>query len=345
MITGKESNINTLSNLIQQAGPRIADAIKGASTKTGVDFSYLMQQAQAESSFRSDVKAKTSSATGLFQFIEKTWIGMIKEHGDKYGLGEFASHIDDNGKIADPNKKQEILDLRKDPEIASVMAAELAAVNKKSLAHRTSFDKDDIGSTELYFAHFMGAGGASNFFNALEENPMAKGADLFPREARANQNVFYDAESGRSKTLAEIYDFFDKKFQINNSGSGDIYARSTESSNQTSYSSYSQKDFLDISDQVSSTNNTDQPHITRNNHSAEQLMALTNLNGGSSNLSYMIDRSLNRSFGNSPESSALPSNFGVNLLNSLSVNPVETMLLSLLEHKNNTDFSEKRSNR
>jgi hypothetical protein len=58
----------------------------------------------------------------------------------------------------------------------------------------------------------MGAGGASAFLNQLKKNPMAMAADLFPKEASANRNVFYDRQSGKPKTLQQVYDFFDKKF-------------------------------------------------------------------------------------------------------------------------------------
>ena len=58
----------------------------------------------------------------------------------------------------------------------------------------------------------MGAGGASAFLSQFKKNPLSIGADLFPKEARANKNVFYDSKTGAPKTLGQIYDFFDKKF-------------------------------------------------------------------------------------------------------------------------------------
>ena len=56
-----------------QVPKNVYDAIKNAAAKTGVNFTYLMEKAAVESSFNPDAKAKTSSATGLFQFIEQTW--------------------------------------------------------------------------------------------------------------------------------------------------------------------------------------------------------------------------------------------------------------------------------
>ncbi len=209
---------NALAALTRQAAPHVSGAIQKASAKTGVDFAYLVQQAKAESSFNPDAKARTSSATGLYQFIESTWLNTVKKHGHKHGLGQYADMISANAKVSDPAQRQEVLALRKDPRAAAMMAAELASDNKRFLEQNY---KGEIGATELYFAHFMGAGGASAFLNAKDENPLAFGADLFPREARANRGVFYNPQTGQPRTLAEIYDFFDKKFRIEG---GDVNA-------------------------------------------------------------------------------------------------------------------------
>jgi hypothetical protein len=187
-----------LEQLVSLAPRHVVGAIKDAAAETGVNFAYLLQQARAESSFNPEAKAKTSSASGLFQFIESTWTNMVEKYGEKYGI--------------DPNaSKAEILNLRNDPEIASKMAAEFANENKSFLDRKWG---GDVGSTELYFAHFMGAGGAAAFLNARDENPAAQAAIIFPKAAAANKNVFYDKATGRAKTLDEVYAFFDKKFQI-----------------------------------------------------------------------------------------------------------------------------------
>lgn len=190
---------NALAALSQRAPQGVMNAIKEASAKTGVSFSYLMGKAAAESNFNPDAKAKTSSATGLFQFIDSTWMDMMDRHGKKHGINTNQS-------------KENLLNLRKDPEIASVMAAEFAADNKSYIQKTVG---GDIGETELYFAHFMGAGGASAFLNQLKQNPNELAANIFPKEARANRNVFYDSKTGHERTLQQVYDFFDKKFTSN----------------------------------------------------------------------------------------------------------------------------------
>lgn len=204
---------NLMNNNALQAFqvPRnVYDAIKNAAAKTGVNFTYLMEKAAAESGFDANAKARTSSATGLYQFIESTWLRMVKDHGDKYGLSRYADKISDDGKVASRSDRNQILALRKNPEIASLMAAEFAAGNYDYLKAHVG---GEIGSTELYMAHFLGAGGASGFLTAMKKSPNMTAADLFPKEARANRGVFYDPKSGAPRSMREVYAFFDKKFQ------------------------------------------------------------------------------------------------------------------------------------
>lgn len=190
---------------------RVASAIARASAKTGVDFSYLMSKASVESSLNPTAKAKNSSATGLFQFVEKTWLEMIRDYGHKYGLSRYAECIDDNCHVKNARIRKAILDLRHDPETSACMAAEYAAQNADTLKARVG-DNAQIGRTELYLAHFLGAGGATRFLQGMERNPDARAATLFPAEARVNRGVFYNSETGRARTLQEIYDHFAAKF-------------------------------------------------------------------------------------------------------------------------------------
>lgn len=189
---------NGLSQYIQKASPSVVSAISQASEKSGVDFSYLVKQAAVESNFNPNAKAKTSSATGLYQFIDSTWIDMIQNHGQDYGL-------DVQGK-----SRNDILNMRKDPKAASFMAAAFASENEQFLNQNWG---GNVKQTELYLAHFMGASGAASFLNARDENPMQNAADLFPRAAKANRNVFYDKDTGQARSLENVYRFFDQKFQ------------------------------------------------------------------------------------------------------------------------------------
>lgn len=196
-------------------GPaEVEAAVRNASNRTGVNFAYLMEKASVESGFRTDVKSSSSSATGLYQFLDSTWLTTLKEHGGDHGLGKYADAIqtrpDGRPYVADPEMRNKILDLRKDPNASALMAAEFTKENQDYLEENVNQGK--IGSTELYMAHFLGAGGASKFLNAMHDSPNRQAKDLFPEAAAANKAVFLDKETGRGKTLKEIYDRFAKKF-------------------------------------------------------------------------------------------------------------------------------------
>ena len=118
------------------AGNRVTNAIAMASRRTGVDFSYLLGQAKIESSLNPSARAATSSATGLYQFVDQSWLAVVDKHGAEYGLGWAADAISkgSNGRyyVSDPDLRQQILDLRKHPETASVMAAGDAACGQSA---------------------------------------------------------------------------------------------------------------------------------------------------------------------------------------------------------------------
>lgn len=183
---------------------RVTDAIALASRRTGMDFGYLLGQAKIESSLNPTARAPTSSATGLYQFIDQSWLAVVDRHGSEYGLGWAADAIGrtPGGRyyVADPDLRQQILDLRNHPETASVMAAEHAADNKAYLEGQLGREAAPV---DLYLAHFLGVGGASKFLQAHDADPGAAAASLFPSAARANPSVFYD-RSGNARSLAEI---------------------------------------------------------------------------------------------------------------------------------------------
>ncbi|WP_315760957.1 lytic transglycosylase domain-containing protein [Sphingomonas sp. Y38-1Y] len=183
-------------------------AIAEASRRTGIDFSYLLGQAQIESGMRAGARARTSSATGLYQFIEQSWLGVMKEHGAEHGMGWAADRIQrgSNGRyyVADAGTRQTILGLRSDPRAASLMAAEHAADNKAELENQLG---REATGTDLYMAHFLGIGGAKKFLGAMQAAPDRTAASMFPAAARANRTIFY-AEGGRPRSLGEIYDRF-----------------------------------------------------------------------------------------------------------------------------------------
>ncbi|MFD1610245.1 lytic transglycosylase domain-containing protein [Sphingomonas tabacisoli] len=203
--------VATLQSLLSTGG--VQSAIQRASLKTGVDFSYLLGQAQVESSLRPDAKASTSSASGLYQFVEQSWLGAVKKHGAEHGLGWAADSISQgaNGRyyVSDTATRDYILKLRNNADVSSLMAAEYASDNKAEL--QTALGRD-VGGVDLYMAHFLGVGGAKKFLTALSSDPGASAAQLFPAAAASNRGVFF-GEGGRARSVSEIYDRFAAKLQ------------------------------------------------------------------------------------------------------------------------------------
>lgn len=194
-----------------QVTDEVLRAVQEASASTGVDFAFMMSQAANESSFDAEAKARTSSATGLYQFIDSTWLTMVKEHGGQHGLGKYQHLIETDSRgryvVNDPVIRREILDLRNDPRLNAVMAGEFAASNKRHLERSVG---GTIGPTDMYMAHFLGPSGATTFLNALRRSPDAPAADFFPAAAQANRAVFYNA-SGQARSLQDVYNWMDRR--------------------------------------------------------------------------------------------------------------------------------------
>jgi hypothetical protein len=184
---------------------RVTGAIRDAARATGAGFEYLLNTALRESNLNPNARAKTSSATGLFQFIDQTWLGTMKQSGGSLGYGKYADAITrtPQGKfvVNDPAMRREIMALRKDPTANAVMAGAFANSNAKVLNDRLGRKPTD---GELYMAHFLGASGAARFIKAAEARPDAKAANFFPRAAQANSSIFYDKQGG-ARSLKQVY--------------------------------------------------------------------------------------------------------------------------------------------
>jgi len=185
---------------------QIIAALKQASAATGSDFHYLLGTAMRESSLKPQAQSSTSSATGLFQFVGQTWLGLVKEHGAKYGLGGFADAISQSGgrfHVDNQSDREAILALRKDPKIAALMEGEFANQTRATLEGTLG---RGVCNGELYVAHFLGPAAACKLIQTNASKPNACAADLFPQAADANRNVFYRAD-GSAKSVREVYNW------------------------------------------------------------------------------------------------------------------------------------------
>jgi hypothetical protein len=197
------------------AGSTVTGAIRQASQATGTSFNYLLATAQVESGLNPQAGASTSSARGLFQFIDQTWLGTIKQSGAQLGYGRYADAISKTStghyQVTDPAMRAEILKLRNDPTANAVMAGAFTKANSDYLATKLGRQPSE---GELYIAHFLGAGGAARLISLASGNPNAKGTDYFPNAANANSSIFYDRATGHARSLAQVRDVLTARYDV-----------------------------------------------------------------------------------------------------------------------------------
>lgn len=198
----------------------VRDAIGRAAQRTGVDFSYLLNQAKSESGLNPNARASTSTATGLFQFIDQSWLGVVKQHGAKHGMGWASDAIQrtSGGRwtVSNPQMRQAVFALREQAEPAALMAGEYASDNAAGLSQSLG---RTANQTDLYFGHFLGLAGATRYLKAHQANPGATAATLFPREAAVNRSLFY-TKSGEARSLDDLYALMGRKISGGSGGGG-----------------------------------------------------------------------------------------------------------------------------
>jgi Transglycosylase SLT domain len=191
---------------------RVAGAIKQAANTSGTSFEYLLATAKMESNFNPNAAASTSSARGLYQFIDQTWLGTVKEAGAQLGYGKYADAITKSRSgyysVSDPAARTAVMRLRDDADAASSMAAVLTQSNSFNLTGKIGRRPTD---SELYMAHFMGVGGAAKLISNAEDNPNASAARLFPNAAAANPSIFFD-RSGHARSVSEVYSVLSSRY-------------------------------------------------------------------------------------------------------------------------------------
>jgi hypothetical protein len=180
--------------------------IRRASRAVGVDATYMLALADKESSFHYRAKAPTSSAVGLYQFLEGTWLEVLKQHAAKHGFDAAADAITIVGgrpTVADPQTKRWLLGLRADPYLSALMAAEMVQDSRARLAKQTG---RSLTKGDLYLAHFLGNGGASRMLKLVDETPERSAAVAFPAAAKANRSIFASSRGKqRHATVAEVH--------------------------------------------------------------------------------------------------------------------------------------------
>ena len=202
----------TISAGLDSARAKIAGTIKNAASATGASFEYLISAAKIESNLNPKAQASTSSARGLYQFIEQTWLGTVKEAGAAFGFGKYADAISksESGRysVSDSATRDEILKLRDDPAANAAMAGVLTQSNSFKLTGMIGRRPTD---SELYMAHFMGVSGASRLISKAEDSPGVSGPAMFPSAAAANRSIFYNRD-GSARSVSQVYSVLTSRY-------------------------------------------------------------------------------------------------------------------------------------
>jgi hypothetical protein len=203
----------------------IVERVVQAAKTTEMDPALLMAIADKESSFSATAKAKTSSASGLFQFVEKTWLKALKDFGHRHGHEQDAKAIaqGDAPSVA-PQKRTEILKLRNDPYLSAALAAEMLKKDSARISERIG---RPLTPGETYLIHFLGPEDAGRFMKAMDEAPNMSAATLLPKPARANRPIFYEAQGKRLKdrSVSEVHEAFESMMGSRTSRYEDVAAK------------------------------------------------------------------------------------------------------------------------
>lgn len=205
-------------------------AIRLAEMRLGADFEFMTDLAHQESTFRKNVRARTSSAAGMYQFTIDTWLNNVYRQGCDYGFQDYADMItyeleeltpwqirhDREARIRptikDNFERASILGMRNSHFLSTLMAVENSAYE---IALVESFlGREITTNTEKYIVHFLGIEDSYFFFKAFDENPDAIAADLLVEPARSNQRVFYNrrGKNKTARTYQQVFDYFEEKF-------------------------------------------------------------------------------------------------------------------------------------
>jgi hypothetical protein len=128
-----------------RAGAPAQELNQGVNIDTVVD-----QIIKVESNGDPNLKNKRSSATGLGQFLDETWLLLMRAHRPD---------------LVRERTEAEVLDLRREPNVAREITARFTERNANVLKRRGL----PITPGTLYLAHFAGAAGAVAVLSALEE--------------------------------------------------------------------------------------------------------------------------------------------------------------------------------
>ena len=202
----------------------IVEHVVEAAKIADMDPALLMAIADKESSFAPKAKASTSSASGLFQFVEAAWFKALRSFGWRHGHEQEAKAIqgDDKETRVAPQKRAELLRLRNDPYLSAVLAAEMLKHDGEGIASRLG---RPLTQGETYLIHFLGPEDA--VMKKMDDDPRASAAALLPKAAKANKPIFYERQGRRMKdrSVREVHEAFEAMMDKRTSRYEDVEAK------------------------------------------------------------------------------------------------------------------------
>lgn len=163
--------------------PFAADAVVAAGGAGSAVETMVDQIIRVESGGKADAANPLSTAVGLGQFIESTWIRMMNQYRPD---------------LASTMSRADLLALRTDPTLSREMVTNLAREGEAYLRNRGH----QITAGRLYLCHFLGAGGADVVLSAQDDQLVADvmGAGV------VNANPFL-----RGRTIAYVKEWAELK--------------------------------------------------------------------------------------------------------------------------------------
>jgi hypothetical protein len=143
-----------------------------------------------------NAKNKRSSATGLGQFLDETWLDMIRAHRPDLAKGR---------------SQDEILELRRDAKVAREITARFTQRNVEMLRKRSL----PVTPGTLYLAHFAGGAGAVAILSAMENADAALVMATADATGRTNREKIVKANPFlECFTVADLRNWADRKMRI-----------------------------------------------------------------------------------------------------------------------------------
>ena len=163
----------------------------------GVNIDTVVDQIiKVESNGDPNLKNKRSSATGLGQFLDETWLLLMRAHRPD---------------LVRELTEAEVLDLRREPNVAREITARFTERNANVLKRRGL----PVTPGTLYLAHFAGAAGAVAVLSALEDADAASIMASADATGRTKREKLVKANPFLERfTVADLKSWADRKMRV-----------------------------------------------------------------------------------------------------------------------------------